>query len=138
MRSHLITTAGLVLSASPVFADFTDGFDNGSMEGNTSMQQSRQFNANGQGYGNGAGSGDGYARSGGYGDGEVTFSITFKGKGRSEADNAMSQSRSFMGNMFQSRGMNNYGAANGGAYNGYYTYPYAFPVYYPQYYYPPY
>lgn len=117
-----------VAASQTTMADFSD-MDNAAAGGASTMQQSRQLDAAGSGYGSSAGDVSAASRQNGNADGEVEFQISFKGKGRSKADNAMYQSRAFNGSLYQERGVNMYGQGNtytqGYWYQGY-PYPYAY------------
>jgi len=106
--------AGLCI-AQPLAAEF--GSQYGSGDANSAMgmqqQQMRSVQGQGQGFGQGDAAADGFVRQNAAGDGEVNFSLRFKGKGRAEGQNEQKQSRKFAGQMFQSRALQQQMRGNG-------------------------
>lgn len=153
--------AGVCITTPLAANDFTN--NNSTGYGNTAMgmqqQQIRSVQGQGHGFGRGDTAAHGFARQKGYGDGEVNFTMRFKGKGRAEGQNEQKQSRNFMGQMFQSRALQQQMRGNGqsgaygttratqmmpmtyapyGAYNPYFGNPfYGNPYYFTPYYAPP-
>ena len=89
MKLHAIAFAALIAISGAASAEFFDGFDNGSAAGNTSGNGTGSTAADATGYGTGKGDLNGWGRGKGDADGEVDFSLTFKGKGKTNLDTDM-------------------------------------------------
>ena len=89
MKLQVIAFAALIALSGAASAEFFNGFDNGTAAGNTASNGTGSTAANGTGYSNGNGDVNGFGRGKGDADGEVDFSLNFKGKGKTNMDTDM-------------------------------------------------
>ena len=81
MKLQTIVFATLIALSGAASAEF---MDNGTATGQGNNQGTVNTAANTNGYGNGAGDMNGFSKNKGTADGEVEFSINFKGKGKTD------------------------------------------------------
>lgn len=86
----LISILALSTTTASASSDWFDGMQDGAGNGNAAGKTSAWTKNNGNGAGNGAGKMNSWGKAKGDADGEVDFAITFKGKGRTNMDTAMS------------------------------------------------
>ena len=88
MKLQTITFAALIALSGTASANWFDGFNNGTGNGNAYGNALGNGNGAGNATGNADAKGNGWGTGKGNADGEVDFSITFKGKGRTDMDTA--------------------------------------------------
>ena len=88
MKLQAITLVSLLALSASASANWFDGFNNGMGNGNGYGNAAGNTNGAGNAAGNGNATGNGWGTAKGDADGEVDFSITFKGKGRTDMDTA--------------------------------------------------